>query len=511
MKKKIFFWLGNDYTHYCLAYALQRQYDYELYGIIEVSEKPTFFFKNQKIVNFKRKWFLHEHIKEKFSKPDIDYLTKFEEKYKIDLWKLIQNERIFLYFKNFHIYSPNEILNILEQECKFFEKIIEEIKPDFLFMKISSFHHQELFYEMCKNLGIKVQILNFAPIGKHCLITQELEKFDNNDEYNLIESKNRNFVELREYIHKNDLVKQLHEQILNPGNRLIDLVKSGIIFFFNLSSKNTKTHYTYYGRTKFKVLLYYLKEILLTKFRKFFIDKNLQTNLPVSENFVFFPLHVEMERSLLIAAPFYTNQIEIIKSIAKSLPINYKLYVKEHPGQIQRTWRSSSDYKQIMDIPNVVLLHPEVPNENIYKKCKLLITIAGSSGFEALFYGKPVITFSDMYYSILPSVRKFVSFDKLSDQIKISVSENIESSSLDRYVSLIDKNFINFNYADFIRKIKNEFFHDGTLLDVEINEDKMRKFLEVNIFLLQNLADEHVKKMTYLNNLEIKLNSSKDY
>jgi hypothetical protein len=104
-----------------------------------------------------------------------------------------------------------------------------------------------------------------------------------------------------------------------------------------------------------------------------------------------------------------------------------------------------------------------------------------------------------------------VSFDKLSDQIKISVSENIESSSLDRYVSLIDKNFINFNYADFIRKIKNEFFHDGTLLDVEINEDKMRKFLEVNIFLLQNLADEHVKKMTYLNNLEIKLNSSKDY
>jgi hypothetical protein len=49
------------------------------------------------------------------------------------------------------------------------------------------------------------------------------------------------------------------------------------------------------------------------------------------------------------------------------------------------------------------------------------------------------------------------------------------------------------------------------LLDVEINEDKMRKFLEVNIFLLQNLADEHVKKMTYLNNLEIKLNSSKDY
>ncbi len=502
MKQKVIFWLGNDYTHYCLAYAMQKQYDYDLYGIIEVTNKPTDFFKNQKIVDFEKKWFFHEHIKKELSKPDMKYLIQFEEKYKIDLWKLIQNERMFLYFKFFHRYSPNEILTILEQECRFFESILEEIKPDFLFMKMSSFHHQELFYQMCKNSGVKVQLLVFAPISQHCMIMQRLDKFDFEDEYKIINSKNRNFKELREYFHKYNLVKQLHNQILNPGNRIIDLAKAGMIFFLNSSSKNTKTHYTYYGRTKLKVLQYYLREIILTKFRKSFIDKNLVSTLPDSEKFVFFPLHVEIERSLLIAAPFYTNQIEVIKSIAKALPINYKLYVKEHPGQIQRTWRSREEYEQIMDIPNVVLLHPDVQNDAIYQKCELLITIAGSAGFEALFYGKPVITFTDMYYSILPSVITFQSFDKLSEQIKKLLIQKIESSNLDRYVTLIDKNILNFDYADFGKKIKKKFFHDGNLLDVEISEEKMKEFLEENINLLNFLADEHQKKMVYLNNLK---------
>mgnify|MGYP003302952802 CR=1 FL=1 len=39
MTKKIFFWLGNDYTHYSLAYALQKEYDHKLFAIIEVTEK----------------------------------------------------------------------------------------------------------------------------------------------------------------------------------------------------------------------------------------------------------------------------------------------------------------------------------------------------------------------------------------------------------------------------------------------------------------------------------------
>ena len=495
MTKKIVFWLGNDYTHYCLAYALQKQYDYKLFGIIEVTEKPEQFFKTQKLVEFEKKWFFHDNIKKEFHKPDMEYLSKFEKKYKVDLWKLVQNERMFLYYKNFYKYSPDEILRILEQECRFFDKILEEIKPDFLFIKLTAFHHQELFYQMCKNSGVKIQILTLAPFGQHCMLMQDLERFDFAEEYQTIQSKNRSFRDLREHNKKYDLSKQLHNQILSPGAGTMDLAKAGKKYFFNSSSKNTETHYTYYGRTKFKVFKHYVKDYLLTKFRQNYVNKNLETELPNSEKFIFYPLHIENERSLLIAAPFYTNQIEIIKSIAKTLPINYKLYVKEHPGQIQRTWRSKFEYEQIMNIPNVVLLHPNVSNEKIYEKCELVITIAGSSGFEALFYGKPIITFRDMYYSILPSVKTFENFEKLSEQIKELKSEVIDASYLDRYVSLVEKNILDFDLSDFTRRIKKEFFYDGNLLDVRISEIKMKEFLEKNSTMLRDLADAHVEKI----------------
>ena len=161
---------------------------------------------------------------------------------------------------------------------------------------------------------------------------------------------------------------------------------------------------------------------------------------------------------------------------------------------------SKSEYEQIMNIPNVVLLHPNVSNEEIYEKCELVITIAGSSGFEALFYRKPVITFRDMYYSILPSVRTFENFEKLSEQIKESKSDIIESTDLDKFVSLVEKNILDFDLSDFTRRIKKEFFHDGNLLDVKISEEEMKGFLEKNSDILKELANAHEKKITALTN-----------
>ncbi len=114
MTKKILFWFGTNYTHFCLSYYLKKKLDCETYAITDVTERPKLFLKNQKLVDFKQIWFFHDHIAQKNNMPDLNYLAKFEKKYNLDLWKLVQNERIFLYY-NYHKYSKNEILNILEQ------------------------------------------------------------------------------------------------------------------------------------------------------------------------------------------------------------------------------------------------------------------------------------------------------------------------------------------------------------------------------------------------------------
>ena len=100
MPKKFLFWFGSDFTHYCLAYYLQKISDAEFYSVVDITNKPKNFFKSQKLIDFKKTWYYHDHILSKNKSPDLEYLKKFEEKYKINLWRLVQNERIFLYFRN---------------------------------------------------------------------------------------------------------------------------------------------------------------------------------------------------------------------------------------------------------------------------------------------------------------------------------------------------------------------------------------------------------------------------
>ena len=60
MKNKILFWFGNDYTHLCLSYVIQKKFDFELYSIVDVSERPKKFFERQKIIDFKKTWYFHD-------------------------------------------------------------------------------------------------------------------------------------------------------------------------------------------------------------------------------------------------------------------------------------------------------------------------------------------------------------------------------------------------------------------------------------------------------------------
>ena len=138
---------------------------------------------------------------------------------------MIQNERIFLY-SSFHKFSKNEMMKILEQECRFFEHILDTVKPDFFFSKMPAFHHLELFYEMCKNSGVNVQIIDFAVLGQSCMITQEHEKLDIVNDPKGLERKNRNFDQLQQYLKSSDLLGYLVNNIMKPGKTNQELIQA---------------------------------------------------------------------------------------------------------------------------------------------------------------------------------------------------------------------------------------------------------------------------------------------
>lgn len=495
MNEKLLLWLSGDILHYCLAYYLQKDFGCKINSVIDIPNKPKEFFQKQKLVKFENLWYFHDYIKKEEQKPDLDYLKKFENKYEINLHQLAINERMFYRFNDFYKFSLDEVLKILEQECRLFENIIGEIKIDYFLTPLTAFHHHHLFYEICRKKKIKIMMLYMSKFGHRCVISEEVNKLDFNPKLTDFQSKGRDFDELLSYFRSFDIVKQIEDYKKVQKSSKFKRLKAANDFFMNMNYNNNQTHYTYYGRNKSKILMNEIKKSTKLRKRKAFIKNNLSIKIPDKEKFVYYPLHIEQERNLLIAAPFFTNQIELIRNVAKSLPIDYKLVVKEHPAQETREWREISEYEEIMDIPNVILIHPSISSRKILEKCSLVITIGGTTGLEAAFYEKPSIILNGMDYSMLPSVELVQDVHKLHGKIKNSLNKVVSSDDLDRFIQLYEKNSFEFDYIDFISKYQASFYYNGNLLDAEIQEDDMKKFLEDNHNVLKHLTNEHIKKI----------------
>ena len=121
------------FFHYGIAKSLQKKYDCEVSAIIDVGEKEKIFFKKQNFVNFHKKWFFTDHVKNLKKKPKLQYLKLIEQKYQVNIWNLAYGDQFFhpKYNVNYE-FTEEEILNFIEQECIFFEIILEETKPDYL-------------------------------------------------------------------------------------------------------------------------------------------------------------------------------------------------------------------------------------------------------------------------------------------------------------------------------------------------------------------------------------------
>jgi hypothetical protein len=493
MKDKILIY--QDYTmhNFGLAKALQKKHDCDLFAIIDVTDDMNKFFQKQKIIHYEKTWFLYDYIK-KSQKPDLDYLSQFEKKYGIELWKLANNDRIFFTYNMYYNFSENEILSILEQQCKFFENIIETIKPDFIILPLTTSGRMEIFYEICLKLGIKILMINDSRLGGMRFISEKAEEIDYFEEQINEKVKNRSLDDLRNILYKthtfDDTIK-FTSQFLKSKKMA---VKAGIHFFLFSKNSNLKTHYTYYGRHKIKIFFITILWSLKKRYRLYLINKNLPQTID-DEKFIFFPLIVDPERSLLVRAPFCTNQFESILHIAKSLPIGYKLYVKDHNAMDTRDWRSFSFYKKIMNLPNVKMLHHTVHPKNILPKCSMVITVGGTAGFEAAFYEKPTITFIETIYSSLKSVEILNDIKELPQLIQKQLNAKFDLDDLNNFVSVLEKSNFIFDNTGFDTLAHHILFYDGFLSDVEITEKQMNKLLDAYSKQIEVLADEHIKKI----------------
>ena len=496
MKNKILIWLDSGLKQFAIAKFLQEKYDAEYFAIYDLNHHLRKSFENQKVVNFRKVWHYWDNYQSPLVKPDIQYLADFERKYEIDLWIMAYGERLFYKYNPFYKFKRDEILNILEKDCKFFEQILDEIKPNFLIIKVTDFHRNHLLAEMCKARGIKVMMTMPTRFGFRATVSSSLQKKD--ETWNNIENENNfnSFLELREYLKKYDRHKQTSQ--LKSGGLNYSIWKKimpSIKWMLKTFDKEYKQGYDHYGITRINVI--YVKIILDLKrrYRKKFINKNFVKKIENQEKFIFFPLQVEPERTIVYDAPFYTNQSELIKNIAKALPIDIKLYVKEHYNMRYRSWREIQFYKELLDLPNVKLIHPSINPEKILEKCSIVITTSSTAAMEAAFYEKASIVFTDTVYSDLPSVHRIKNLEKLPETINSALKTKVDLKDVKIFVNLVEENSFDFDDMGFTNEILEKFHRGGFLINEEIDLKQFCLFLDEKRKSFSKLIQKHIDIM----------------
>lgn len=499
MKDKILLWLDDGFAYlFAMTYYLQNKYDSDLFAVIDVPAGAKKFFEGQQLVRFQKIWYYNNDISKK-PKPDLEYLKYIEEKYKINLWSIAYTERFFYNeYNKYYKFKRDEILSIIEIGCRLFEGVLDEIKPDFVLIRVIDRHHSFLLYQLCKAKAIKIIILESARFLDRFVLTPEVNKIDNINSYTKnFKDDNRIIEDPQNYIKHFTLHRK--DYVYTPLNKVKkwEKIKALLHFLFIPRDKKNLNRYNDYGKTKLKIITKGTSKAYMLKkwYRENFINKNFIRNIDGKTPFVYFPLHTDPEEATLVDAPFYTNQLALITSIAKSLPVDYYLYVKEHDAMFMEPWRSKNFYKQILDLPNVKLIHPAVNPEEIMEKCLLLITITGTAAMEAAFYNKPSIIFADTTYSCLKSVYRLKTIEELPHAISMSLKKKVDMADLSDYVNFVEKNSFEFDWNTFNLDFANQFYYAGFLKEVDVPVEKMKSFLEAHKSALEKLASEYIKKI----------------
>lgn len=118
-------------------------------------------------------------------------------------------------------------------------------------------------------------------------------------------------------------------------------------------------------------------------------------SIPPEQPFVFIPLHIEPESTLMVESPRFDNQWIMIDWVTKTVPAGWLVVVKEHPGATSP--RPRWFWRALRKRPNVVVANPFEDAAEITRRARAVATINGSLGLQAATIGKPVLAFQPDY------------------------------------------------------------------------------------------------------------------
>ncbi len=153
----------------------------------------------------------------------------------------------------------------------------------------------------------------------------------------------------------------------------------------------------------------FLKWRQATFFRRF-DDKVLR-----EIRYLLISLHKDPEQALNFQAPFWSSQYNTVSLLTSVLPAGYRLLVREHRNNAGR--RPTAYYKDISRLPNVTLIDGFDDQFRYIANADLVVTDNGSTGWEALMLGRPVVTLAESFYDAAGLDHRLRDPDRLAARV----------------------------------------------------------------------------------------------
>lgn len=129
----------------------------------------------------------------------------------------------------------------------------------------------------------------------------------------------------------------------------------------------------------------------------------LAEEVDINKPYIYVALHAQPEGSTCPDGGIFVDQLLMIDLISKSLPEGWSIYAKEHI--VQFTNRISGErsktvdfYRDLASLPNVKLVPLSMSPFDLIDNAKAVVTVTGTTGWQAVARGKPVLTFGYSWY-----------------------------------------------------------------------------------------------------------------
>lgn len=292
----------------------------------------------------------------------VDMYSRHQKKYQ---------QLVFHDYKNiFHIYL-NYLTDLLEQNkigCVIFSNVPHE-GPDYL------------LYEIAKTLDIQTLIFSQSLFANKYFISRSIDDFGTFSKTPIVSDRS----DIR--------VERKYEKDLFYMNK-IDPYRFGIgEAFKDLFTQKLKYNY--------------LAPLKLRRFRQYVFDLNFIPQPEYGEEkYIYFPLHLQPEMTTAALGGYYSDQVTAVEALHRLLPAGWLIYLKENPRQTE-FMRGQYFFRRLQSMKRVRMCPVGEDTYKLIRNSRLVATITGTAGWEAITGGKNVILFGNAWYKNLPGAFQF--------------------------------------------------------------------------------------------------------